>query len=342
MKIRNALATAVLLASPSLHAATVTYSGLDLLSVASFPSVTPIVNGSSLLFDTAQQQHLKLFVLPLGSLPEGKVKVLLDLTRPACEGSCVGGAEDFDPNIALSNGSAMVGIIMADNDGGQALQSSFADQGTFAYRLPPHGALFGNAGYPQIGQSVVVAIEFTLGAGGTVVNAGYLNGAGSYTGPALAAAGHYELVFMRDNDAGERYQVNSVTVIAGPDTKPVAIDVKPGSCENPFNVTDTGVTPVVIPGTAGLDVTQVDPATLRLNGVPAAMWSYEDVTIAAADCGNKAPDGVLDLSVKFSSPALAATLAAPDRAVVDVTLTGKLLNGTGITGDDHVRVIRKR
>ena len=57
----------------------------------------------------------------------------------------------------------------------------------------------------------------------------------------------------------------------------VAIDIKPGSCPNPFNLDSRGVLPVAVLGGADFDVASVDPATLRLEGVAPLRWAREDV-----------------------------------------------------------------
>ena len=50
---------------------------------------------------------------------------------------------------------------------------------------------------------------------------------------------------------------------------PVKIDIKPGSCPNPFNAKSKGSVPVAIVGSADLDVTTINPASITLAGVPA-------------------------------------------------------------------------
>jgi hypothetical protein len=59
MKVIKFFAASASIASAPLHAVTETYTVIDLLSVATFPSVTPIINGTSLVFDCSQQ-HLKM------------------------------------------------------------------------------------------------------------------------------------------------------------------------------------------------------------------------------------------------------------------------------------------
>lgn len=354
LKIKMMIALAILGFSSGLYAVSVTYTGADLLSVAEFPSATPTLLGTSLLFDTSEAQHLQLFSLPVDVL-DGRVKIVLDLTRPACsDGGCAGGAEDFDPNMALSDGNFMVGAIMADNFNGQALAANYSDQGYYAHRYGSFASLFENAGYPQIGDSVEVTLEFVLDSAGTQVDIAYLDGAGSYIAPPLAATGSYAFVFMRDNDSGERYQINSVTIFTGPDVVEVAADIKPGSCPNPLNAESAnGVVSVAINGDTTINITDIDPASVRLAGVAPLRWNHEDVSTPytpyigktnrldchAAGDDDTLRDGLLDLVFKFDKASLIAALGGSNLAngaTVVVPLTGTLRDGTPIVGEDVV------
>ena len=58
----------------------------------------------------------------------------------------------------------------------------------------------------------------------------------------------------------------------------VPVDIKRTSCRNPFNLNEQGVLPVAINGTSGLDVSQVDPASVSFAGVAPICWSFEDVS----------------------------------------------------------------
>jgi hypothetical protein len=57
----------------------------------------------------------------------------------------------------------------------------------------------------------------------------------------------------------------------------VAVDVRPRGCPNPINRKARGVLPVAILGTADFDVSEIDPTTVRLAGVPPAGFGFEDV-----------------------------------------------------------------
>ncbi|MGD2065076.1 MAG: hypothetical protein PVI95_01310 [Dehalococcoidia bacterium] len=121
----------------------------------------------------------------------------------------------------------------------------------------------------------------------------------------------------------------------------VDVDIKPVSCPNPLNVGDKGVLPVAILGSEDFDVTQVDPATVRLEGVAPLRWALEDV--AGPDCSG--PDGYLDLTIKFKAQEIVTVLGdVYDRDVLLLGLIGDLkaeFGGAPIMGSDEVWIIEK-
>lgn len=133
-----------------------------------------------------------------------------------------------------------------------------------------------------------------------------------------------------------------------PEEITVSVDVKPGGCDSPLQLTGRGVVPAAILGQEGLDVTQIDPATIRLEGVTPLRSSLEDVG-TAGDC-DAGPDGIEDLTIKFDNAELTKALedAGAVVAVVNgqervLTLKGYLrdgFDGTAITGQDVV-IIQK-
>jgi len=133
---------------------------------------------------------------------------------------------------------------------------------------------------------------------------------------------------------------------------PVPLDIKPMSCPNPLSMLAKGVLPVAIPGTAELDVTTIDPATVELEGVPALRWELSDVATPFEpwlgkedcwdDCTTAGADGFMDLTLKFETQAVVTALGPVSGAqCVVVTLTGNFLDGRAITGED-VMVIRPK
>jgi hypothetical protein len=86
----------------------------------------------------------------------------------------------------------------------------------------------------------------------------------------------------------------------------VNIDVKPGSYPNAFNINGSGVVPVAILGSAELDVTCIDPASLSFGGLTvrtkkngSIQYSIEDVNGDYSLSPEGQPDGYLDLVVQF-------------------------------------------
>lgn len=153
----------------------------------------------------------------------------------------------------------------------------------------------------------------------------------------------------------------------------VAFDIKPGSCPNPLNVKsyrNTGIDsdwdaagdilakvspsqpdrravfPVAILGTAGFDVTEIDITTVLLEGVSPLRHSLEDVATPVGpdaeecECRDDGPDGFDDLTLKFDKYEIVQTLGEVyDGAIIPLTMSGKLLDGTPFEGVDCV-VIR--
>jgi hypothetical protein len=124
------------------------------------------------------------------------------------------------------------------------------------------------------------------------------------------------------------------------------VDIKPQSCPNPLNVKSKGVLPVAILGFEELDVNDVDPATILLEGVPPVRWDYEDVAAPfpgeLCDCWTEGPDGWEDLTVKFDKQEVVAALGdVNDRDTLELTVTWELYDGTSMSGSDCVVILHK-
>ena len=129
---------------------------------------------------------------------------------------------------------------------------------------------------------------------------------------------------------------------------PVALDIRPGACPNPFKIGENGVLPVAILGSSLFDIDEIDPATVRLEGVGALRGTREDVGAPfvpwlgrsdCMDCNKLKRDGIADLTFKFSAPAVAEALGpVEDRECRVVRLTATTLDGCPVVGEDVVRI----
>jgi hypothetical protein len=152
----------------------------------------------------------------------------------------------------------------------------------------------------------------------------------------------------------------------------VSIDIKPQSCPNPFNVKSKGVLPVAILGTDGLDVNDVNVASIKLILVDedpivsieveaiAGKTDYNDVSAPLAEhvdcnCAETSPDGYMDLVVYFDSEALADAIEDFEDAIGEtfldneefpLLLVGELIEETDpdtydIFGYDCILILKK-
>ena len=125
----------------------------------------------------------------------------------------------------------------------------------------------------------------------------------------------------------------------------VNVDIRPGSCPNPLNIREKGVLPVALLGSSKLDVTSIDVGSLRLAGVPPLHTAIEDVSAPPSNlntCNTYPADGFADLILMFDAQEIMLRFGIlMDGDSVELTLTGKLEDGTPIVGKDTV-MIRSR
>lgn len=107
---------------------------------------------------------------------------------------------------------------------------------------------------------------------------------------------------------------------------------------------------MAILGTASFDVTEVDPSSVKLQGVPALRSSLEDVgtpftgpLVSATSCTSAGPDGFTDMVLHFSDRAVSAALGPTTSGqMLVLTLTGNLLpefGSTPIAGQDVIFIV---
>lgn len=146
-----------------------------------------------------------------------------------------------------------------------------------------------------------------------------------------------------------------------PPIETAALDIRPGSCPNPFNVklfdflgsgnpNKGGVLPVAILGGEDFDVHDIDFESLLLEGVAPRRQGrgFEDVSSPApygsgCACSESGPDGYTDLVLKFSAQELATALlmygepeAGENRSLL---MTGMLGDGTPFEASDCVHFV---
>ncbi len=137
------------------------------------------------------------------------------------------------------------------------------------------------------------------------------------------------------------------------------VDIKPGNCPNSFNRNSNGVLPVAALGTAGFDATMIDVGSIVLyradgvggevaphEGPPGPHSTFEDVATPfegeTCDCHDLGGDGIVDLSLYFKTEDVVEALALDDLpagALVELVVSGSLLDGTPFSGSDCIRLV---
>ncbi len=133
-----------------------------------------------------------------------------------------------------------------------------------------------------------------------------------------------------------------------------AMDVLPGTCTNEVAIDSPGTITVSIIGTnLDSDVNLIDASTLALEGVAPIFSNIADISSPVqtdsngnplpgdANCsGGNASDGVNDLVLIFPIPAISSAIGpVSNGALVGLTLTGALTNGTPLQLDDIITIL---
>jgi hypothetical protein len=125
----------------------------------------------------------------------------------------------------------------------------------------------------------------------------------------------------------------------------VIFDVRPGSSTDPFNPKSRGVAWALVPGSADVDVHEIDLSSLRVAGsiIPSKM-RISDIASACFREGRQfagmTPDGIDDLRMQLSTEEIASLLGPMDKGdEVVLRLTGLLVDGTRINGEDRITIV---
>lgn len=126
----------------------------------------------------------------------------------------------------------------------------------------------------------------------------------------------------------------------------VDLDIHPMSWPNPIQLKSKGVTPAAILGTNKLDVSDIDVSSLLLEGVAPVNWLIQDVTAPGSSDGvcndiYMEPDGIPDLTLKFNTQDLLAALGSVNPGdELTLKITGKMLDGRNLEGDDCILIVK--
>ena len=228
--MRAALALVGLALAPLTHAAVLSWTGVELLSEprAAFPTQTPSVNGTSLVFGTYPfgtypTDFAKLVTIDLSGLltpnPQGQINLAatIGLTRLACitTGStaahCANPPEDWDAQFYLGDGINLFGGDLGDNAPG-AYSEQASDLGN-TIDTPSGNLLYASSLFPAIGQPVEMTLAFTLRPGVSKVAVQAFGQSADFQPTfALDLTRPLSLAFVRDNDGGEQYQLNFIQI----------------------------------------------------------------------------------------------------------------------------------
>jgi hypothetical protein len=157
---------------------------------------------------------------------------------------------------------------------------------------------------------------------------------------------------MESSDAGlfgintpTYFAIDNLTTASG--SMDVVLDIMPGSEFNPVNPDRRGYMLVTISGTESLDVKDVDINSLTLQGV--SPWrSYKYDISAPAEPTSPSPtnfgsDEYADLLLLFDTQQIIATLGQiSEGQVLQLDLTGTLIDGTPIQGSDEILIKSRR
>ncbi len=136
----------------------------------------------------------------------------------------------------------------------------------------------------------------------------------------------------------------------------LSLDIKPGSCPNPFNRNSDGFLPVALLGGTDIDVMTVDLGSVQLSradGVggsvapnegprgPHSVFADVGTPFEGEICGchELGGDGITDLSMKFRRSDISEVLELNDFALgssVELVLSGVLLDGTPFSAYDCI------
>jgi hypothetical protein len=133
-----------------------------------------------------------------------------------------------------------------------------------------------------------------------------------------------------------------------PSMPELTLVIKPGGCPNPLNPKSKGVLPMALLGSDEIDIYDIDVSSIEINGVSPLRSGHEDVggpvdePMEGCECAEGDEDGVRDLTLKFSTQAIVATLGSVSRGdKIELTLTGMMSDGSPFEASACVVIVGK-
>jgi len=145
----------------------------------------------------------------------------------------------------------------------------------------------------------------------------------------LPASIETDMLLFKGYQGDGLYSVSEIQAFGYPAVKQVAIDIKPGSDQNPINISSKGVIPVAILTTDEFDAADVDPATIFFG--PFEAYAEQNALEDVDD------DGDIDMILHFRTQDTGIALED-----TEAVLTGETFEGRKIEGSDIVSAIERK
>ena len=152
---------------------------------------------------------------------------------------------------------------------------------------------------------------------------------------------------LKVTDSEDQSDINDTTLTILPvPALQVYVDIDPRKCPNIVNARSNAVLFVAILGTDEFDVSEIDPASIRLAGVEPFRTAHKDKDVAAPKsdteecaCTTAGRDGFPDLTLKFKTKDIVNAIGDVDNGeVLILGLTGLLYDSTPFEGEDCILI----
>jgi len=135
------------------------------------------------------------------------------------------------------------------------------------------------------------------------------------------ADGYFAIVAQASTYFGE-FELHAMT-----------IDIKPGDAENIVRTSAGRVIPVAILGSKDLDVTAINPRTIRLNGVDVMLVGKSDKSLCRQTDSND--DGYEDLVCDVRTTGFRVS-----EGEYRIIIKASTYSGETLTGEDSIKIVR--